>query len=114
MPAVTTGLSYHDNILPCLDHADPQVRLEAINFFCEIYTDDTSDELISRFLTDSFKHQLAMIKAFQSIGTEKDIEFLLSLLHENNYEMKFSAARALAKIGKNGLTSLEDQANSTG
>ena len=104
----------HDNILPCLDHADPQVRLEAINFFCEIYTDDTSDELISRFLTDSFKHQLAMIKAFQSIGTEKDIEFLLSLLHENNYEMKFSAARALAKIGKNGLTSLEDQANSTG
>ena len=100
----------HDNILPCLDHPDARVRLEAINFLCDIYTDETSDELISRFLKEDFQHQLAMIKAFQSIGSEKDILFLVSLLDEENYEIKLSAARALAKIGKNGLTSLLDHA----
>jgi hypothetical protein len=104
----------HDNILPCLDHLNARVRLEAINFLCDIYTDDTSDEFISRFLKEGFPQQLAMIKAFQSIGSEKDILFLLDLLDEDNHEIKLSAARALAKIGKNGLTSLLDHANIVG
>jgi hypothetical protein len=101
----------HDSILPCLDHPHARVRLEAINFLCDIYTDETSDELISRFLKESFIQQLAMIKAFQSIGSEKDILFLSSLLDEDNDEIKLSAARALAKIGKNGLASLLGHAN---
>jgi len=104
----------HDDILLCLDHKDPQVRLEAINFLCEIYTDETSDALISRFLKEDFKQQLAMIKAMQNIGSEKDILFLLSLLDDKNHEMKLSAARALAKIGKNGLSSLQDHATTAG
>ncbi|MDB5137293.1 MAG: hypothetical protein JWP37_3896 [Mucilaginibacter sp.] len=104
----------HDLILSCLDHPNPEVRLQAIHCLCEMYTDETSDQLISRFLKESFRHQLAMIKAMQNIGSEKDILFLLSLLDDDNHEMKLSAARALASIGKSGLTSLQDHVKSAG
>lgn len=104
----------YDDILPCLDHSDPNVRLEAINFFCEIFTNDTSDEFISRFLKEILKNRVAMVKAMQNVGTERDILFLLDLLNDENHEIKLSAARALAKIGENGLTSLFDYANTTG
>ena len=104
----------HDNIVLCLDHEDPEVRLHAIHCLCEIYTDETSDQLISRFLNECFKNQLTMVKAFQNIGSEKDILFLSSLLDNDNDEMKLCAARALAHSGSIGLTSLEDQAKTSG
>jgi hypothetical protein len=104
----------HDTIVSCLDHEDPEVRLHAIHCLCEIYTDETSDQLISRFLNECFKNQLVMVKAFQNIGSEKDILFLSSLLDDDNDEMKLCAARALAHSGKSGLISLEDQAKTGG
>ncbi|MDB5143532.1 MAG: hypothetical protein JWQ66_2245 [Mucilaginibacter sp.] len=104
----------HDNIVSCLDHEDPEVRLHAIHCLCEIYTDETSDQLVSRFLNECFKNQLTMVKAFQNIGSEKDILFLSSLLNNDNDEMKLCAARALAHSGSGGLISLEDQAKTGG
>lgn len=104
----------YDEILPCLDHADPRVRLEAINFFCEIFTDDTAGEFKSRFLGEIPKNKVALVKAMQNVGTERDIVFLLHLLDDEDHEIKLSAARALAKIGENGLTSLFDYADKTG
>ncbi len=104
----------HDDILQCLDHTNPHVRLEAINFFCEIYTEDTSDALISRYLKEDLKHQLAMIKAIQNIGSEKDVPFLVSLLDKDDHEIKISAARALTKIGKNGIALLKRHADDKG
>lgn len=97
----------YDNIIKCLDHSNPEVRLEALHCLCEIYTEDTSDEIISRFLRESQKIQLIMIKVMQSIASEKDILFLLSLLDDDNDEIKFHAASALANMGKTGMTSLE-------
>ena len=49
-----------------------------------------------------------MIKAMQSIASEKDILFLLSLLDDDNDEIRYHAARALANMGKKGLNCLED------
>jgi len=98
----------HDAVLQCLDHPDPHVRLQAIMCFSEIYTDETSIHLISRFWRESLKHQLAIIKALQNIGSENDNPFLLTLLHNDNYEMKLFAARAIAHSGKKGLASLND------
>ena len=55
-----------------------------------------------------------MIKAMQNVGTEKDIPFLLSLLEDDNNELKLCAVRALAHMGKNALISLEDYAVTAG
>jgi hypothetical protein len=102
----------HDHISACLDHPDPKARMEAIYCLSEIYTDETSDQLISRFLKEDVKHQLAMVKAMQNIGSEKDVLFLLDILDSNNDEIKLCAARAIAHIGKNGLESLENHPGS--
>lgn len=104
----------HDEIAPCLDHEDSRVRLETIHFLSEIATDETSDQFISRFLREEFKHQLAMIHAMQKIASEKDILFLVDLLDNHNNEMKLSAARALAKMGDKGMASLQEHVASAG
>jgi hypothetical protein len=105
----------HDAIVSCLDHEDPAVRLEAINCLSEINIYDTSDRLIERFLGETIKNQLAMIKAMQNIGTERDILFLLDLLDFSNDEMRLHAARALAhNSNKNALQSLEEHARKAG
>jgi hypothetical protein len=97
---------YYD-IISCLDHADPSVRYEAIHCLNEIYTEETSDDLISRFIGEVLKNQLAMIKVMETVGTEKDVEFLLDLLNHENDEIKISAARALVQSNKDGMVSLE-------
>jgi hypothetical protein len=94
-------------IVSCLDHEDPAVRYEAIHCLNEIYTDETSDNFISRFLNETLKNQLAMIKVMATVGTEKDVEFLLDLLTHENDEIKVRAARALVQSNKDGMISLE-------
>jgi hypothetical protein len=98
--------SYYD-IVSCLDHSDPAVRYEAIHCLNEIYIDETSDDFISRFLGEILKNQLAMIKVMETVGTEKDVEFLLDLLSHENDQIKISAARALVQSNKDGMVSLE-------
>jgi len=98
----------HDAIAKCLDHPDSQVRLEAILCLNEVYTDETTDHLISRFLNESLKHQLAMIRVMQTLGTERDILFLTDLLNHESDLLKLDAARALANAGNNGMASLEE------
>jgi hypothetical protein len=98
----------HDIIITCLDHTDPQIRLQAIHCLGIIYTDETSVHLISRFWREGLPHQLAMIAALQNIGSEKDNTFLGTLLNNDNYEIKLNAARALASSGLKGLAILND------
>ena len=98
---------YYD-IVSCLDHPDPSVRYEAIHCLNEIYTDETSDDFISRFLGEILKNQLAMIKVMETVGTERDVLFLLDLLTYDNDEIKIHAARALVQSNKNGMVSLEE------
>ena len=97
---------YYD-IVSCLDHSDPTVRYEAIHCLKDIYTDETSDDLISRFLHEILKNQLAMIKVMETVGTDKDLLFLLDLLTYENDEIKIHAARALVQSNKDGMISLE-------
>jgi hypothetical protein len=97
---------YHE-IVSCLDHEDPTVRYEAIHCLNEIYTDETSDDFISRFLGEILRNQLAMIKVMATVGTERDVLFLLDLLTHENDEIKISAARALVQSNKDGMISLE-------
>ncbi|HTK21388.1 MAG TPA: HEAT repeat domain-containing protein [Mucilaginibacter sp.] len=97
----------YNEILACLNHENPAVRYEAIQCLNEIYTDETSDDLISRFLDEILKNQLAMIKVMATVGTEKDVEFLLDLLNHENDEIKIRAARAIVQSNKDGMISLE-------
>ncbi|MDB5122499.1 MAG: hypothetical protein JWP94_628 [Mucilaginibacter sp.] len=105
---------WHDTILSCLEHPEPTVRLQAIDCLGEIYTDKTAAILKSKFWEEELEIQLAIIKALQSVGTEEDVSFLVSLLNYDNNEMKIRAARALTHISKNGLQMLEASASTAG
>jgi hypothetical protein len=97
----------HDAITECLDHEDADVRYEAIRCLNEIYTDETSDHLIARFLQQGLKHQVAIARAMQNVGSKKDEMFLFDLLTHESDELKLHAARALANASQDGLLSLE-------
>lgn len=104
----------HDEIVKCLDHPDGKVRSEAIYCLNEIYTHETSDQFISRFLEEDDKHRLEMIKAMRTVCTERDILFLTDILDYDSDELKFCAAEALVRSGETGLRSLEERAAAVG
>ncbi|HWZ16725.1 MAG TPA: HEAT repeat domain-containing protein [Mucilaginibacter sp.] len=105
---------WHDTILACLEHPEANVRLQAIDCLCEIYTDKTAAILKSRFWQEELEIQLAIVKALRSIGTEDDAPFLVSLLAYDNNEMKIYAARAVTHISKNGLELIGISASASG
>ncbi len=105
---------WHDNILLCLVHANPEVRLQAIYCLCEIYTDKTAAILESMFWEEELEIQLAIVKALRSIGTDDDIPFLVNLLNHENNDMKVCVARAINHISKNGMAELEKAASTGG
>jgi hypothetical protein len=104
----------YDEIVKCLDHPDGKVRSEAIFCLNEIYTDETADQFISRFLEEDDKHRVEMVKAMRTMSTERDVLFLTDILDYDNDELKFCAAEALAKSGEAGLRSLEEHAAAVG
>lgn len=104
----------YNEIVKCLDHPDGKVRSEAIFCLNEIYTDETADQFISRFLEEDDKHRVEMVKAMRTMSTERDVLFLTDILDYDNDELKFCAAEALAKSGEAGLRSLEEHAAAVG
>lgn len=104
----------HDEIAKCLDHPDGKVRSEAIYCLHEIYTNETADQFISRFLDEDDKHRVEMVKAMGTMSSERDILFLTDILDYDDEELKFCAAEALAKSGQTGLRSLEEHAAAVG
>jgi hypothetical protein len=96
---------YHA-ITACLEDADPNVRLQAINTLGELYGDDTSALLIGRYLQEDTKNQIAIIKVLSNIGTEYDIPFFIARLDTDIPELMLMVVRALANVGPKGLEGL--------
>jgi hypothetical protein len=105
---------WHNTILSCLEHPEPDVRLQAIYCLCEIYTDKTAEILVSRFWDEDPEIQLAIVKTLQSIGSEENIPFLVDLLDYDNNEIRICAARAIVHLSKNGLAVLGMSASAIG
>lgn len=109
--ALKLARNYHrfelyDHIVNCLDHNDPNVRKQAIATLTEIFTADTSQVLLNKFDTETYKNRLAIMKAIKTIGDEQNIPKLLDNLAVEEPEMKLAVARALVHINVGGLESL--------
>jgi len=109
--ALKLARTYHrfeiySEIIACLQDEDAGVRLQAIETLGELYDDDTSDILISRYLLEDLRQQIAIVKVLKNIATERDIPVLLDQLNSDNAELKLMVARALANIGTKGLEAL--------
>ncbi len=93
----------HNLVAGCLNHPDADVKQQAIITLGDIYNEKTPDLLISKFLRFDMMHQIAIIKVFKNIASEKEIPFLTDQLDHKNAEVVLQAARALAKIGPEGV-----------
>jgi hypothetical protein len=96
----------HNIVAECLNHPDEEVKLHAIITLGEIYDADTSGLLMEVFFRFGLKHQIAIIKVFQQIGSDDEIPFLLGQLDDKNADIILQTARALVKIGDNGIKAL--------
>ena len=106
--ALKLARNYHhfelyEDIVNCLQHPEPSVRLQAIFTLTDIFTEETSSELLARFDSEEYNNQLAILKAVKKIGDDADLPKLQSYLSTADLEMKLSVARAMANISENGL-----------
>ena len=97
----------HDQVINCLYHDSPQVRLQAIRCLREIYTEDTSVALIGIYGIETILCRLAILDTLGQIGSESDCLFLTRRLENDDNNLRIGAARALVKLGNPGLQCLE-------
>lgn len=109
--------SYHqfdqyDNIVDCLRHSNPNIRLQAINCLKEIYDDHTSLQLIHIYQVQPINIKLAILRALQQIGSEESAGFLQNQLDATDNQIKIAAARALFHCGSDGASLLDSHPTS--
>jgi len=102
----------YSNIVGCLIHSNPKIRLQAINCLKEIYDDHTSLELIRIYQVQPTSLKLAILKALQKIGSEESISFLQGQLDSGNNQIKIATARALFHCGEEGAVLLDSHQSS--
>ncbi|MEJ6980447.1 HEAT repeat domain-containing protein [Pedobacter sp. P351] len=106
--ALKLSASYHqfhvyDQIIGCLTHFNPKVRLQAINCLKEIYEDTTALHLMKIYINEAKTHQLAILSALREIASHQSTSFLQKQLNSGDNQIKLAAARALLNCGEEGL-----------
>ena len=96
----------YEDIVDCLQHPEPYVRLQAIYALTDVFSEGTSSALLDRFDQDEYDNQLAILKALKKIGDDADLPRLQAYLSISDDEIKLAVARAMANISENGLVLL--------
>jgi hypothetical protein len=98
----------HHLVVDCLHHHHPLVRIQAVRCLREIHTETTPAALVKVYEIQTPPCQLAILEALGHIGSAGDDGFLVQQLAQNLNILKLGAARALVKMGENGLQCLDD------
>lgn len=97
----------HDNIVKCLENTNLQVRLCALEYLKKFPQHNTADHIIAYYRYENKIYKLAVIDALKDIGCEKQIPFLLKQLHDNDDNIKATAAKSLALLHPAGAEFLQ-------
>ena len=98
----------HDQVIPCLHHPHPDVRMQTVRCLKEIYTDATSDAMIQIYAAQNIHCRLAILDVLGAIGAPDNGIFLSQRLAEGDDLLKLGAARALIQMGDLGQKHLDD------
>lgn len=101
----------YENIISCLEHANPEVRRQAILSTKELQTATTAAELIKIYDSETERNKLAIVKVLEDVSTEAEFPFLFTIFEQGNNQVKIAAAKAIAATG-NGIEKLEFYENS--
>ncbi|WP_316793685.1 HEAT repeat domain-containing protein [Pedobacter frigoris] len=102
----------YNDIVNCLEHPEPNVRIQAVYTLIDIFTEDTSKKLLDKFSQEAHENQFAILKAVKKIGDDADLPKLQTLLCTEDFEMKLEVVRAMANISEAGLELLENDPQS--
>jgi hypothetical protein len=97
-----------DAILSMLDHKNEKTRLYAIQAVKHMNLIGARDIIKMKYLSETRRNMLEIIKAFETIGDERDFEFLDQLLEGDDVELKLAACSALYKMGNDGKNHLDE------
>ncbi|SKB31187.1 HEAT repeat domain-containing protein [Daejeonella lutea] len=101
----------YDHVISCLNHANPEVRYNAILAAKQLQTETTASDILKFYEFDTERNQLAIIRVLEDLRSENNLPFLLNVFLEESNQLKIAAAKAIVAI-ENGVEQLELQISS--
>jgi len=102
----------YDQIVACLRHKNPKVRQQAIIVLKELPSEHSAAILIDSYFSETANNQLAILNALESVSTDAEIPFLVSLLSDDVIAVKIASAKALASLGQSGIEAIQSHSGS--
>jgi len=93
-------------LLKLIKHPNEQVRKEMITAIGELSLVDSERHLTIHFLNESAACRLEIIKSVGKIASGDELDFLNRLIFSPDFEIRFEAAKAIARHGEKGETVL--------
>lgn len=100
---------FHSQVEMCLFHPDKAIKLQALEVLKSVYGENTEVKIVEVY--ENFIQSSLRIKALETlaeIGSNDLLPFLQNELTSENKDIKFAAARAIARISKYGIQILEE------
>lgn len=89
----------YNEVIACLDHPSPVVRLQALQASKEIYRETTLPALLHHFGSATKEEQLAILDLLPEVGAGVgEISFFTSLLHYKDESIRYRAMQLIQQI----------------
>jgi hypothetical protein len=99
-----------DEVIHCLVHPKEEVRIQAVKTLVKLADESTPAILAGYFRKEGSINQAMMLDALAVLATDKQSDFLVSLLDNPNNTIKLKAAIVLANCCPDGFDILEKRA----
>lgn len=96
-----------DQVVICLRHKNPLVRQQAIKVLKDLPSEHSATILIDIYFSETANNQLTILNALESVSTDTEIPFLLSLLSDDVNAIRIASAKALASLGQSGIVAIQ-------
>jgi len=96
-----------DQVVVCLRHKNPLVRQQAIKVLKDLPSEHSATILIDIYFSETANNQLTILNALESVSTDTEIPFLLSLLSDDVNAIRIASAKALASLGQSGIEAIQ-------
>ncbi len=109
MVAIFNQIEAEDQLLKKLGTTNTSINLTILESLAEIGTEKTVEFLHANYEAVDSKLKVSIIKTLLNISGEDEIEFFISQLQPEAYDIQLAAANALASLGKKGNQLLNEQ-----
>jgi len=100
-------MQVHDETVSCLLSKNENVRTQAIKTLSKISNEKTASILIRYYEGESQRNKTEILRSLAVVAQERELDFLLAQLENDDDNLKLDAAIAIAKCSHDGLKILE-------